>query len=104
MAHRRRSRRVTGETPATAHIIETIGAVVQVGDVLAPLRKTVTAEEAAVFSRTGEFVRNMHDDLEIERAGRLPTLIVQGQQQAGLVGEYCARAFGAAWFAADGSN
>jgi acyl dehydratase len=91
-------RKVTGETPPGARIIETVGADVQVSDVIAPMRKVITAEQAAVFSRIGEFVRNTHDDLEVARAGKLPTLIVQGQQQAGLVGEFLARAFGAAWF------
>jgi acyl dehydratase len=91
-------RKVTGETPLGARIIETIAADVRIGDVIAPMRKVTTAEQAAVFSRIGEFVRNTHDDLEVARAGKLPTLIVQGQQQAGLVGEFLARAFRAAWF------
>jgi len=91
-------RAVTGETPPGARIVERVGAEIRSGDVIAPMRKVITAEQAAVFSRIGEFVRNTHDDLEVARAGKLPTLIVQGQQQAGLVGEFCARAFGAAWF------
>jgi acyl dehydratase len=91
-------RRVTGEVPVGARIVETIGDDARVGDVLAPMEKTITAEQAAVFSRVGEFVRNTHNDLDIARAGQLPIIIVQGQQQAGLVGEYLARAFGAAWF------
>jgi len=91
-------RTVTGETPPGARVVERVGADVRPGDVIAPMRKVITAEQAAVFSRIGEFVRNTHDDLEVARAGKLPTLIVQGQQQAGLVGEFCARAFGAAWF------
>src|ERR1019366_1620207 len=60
--------------------------------------KTTTAEQAALFSRVGEYVRNIHDDLEIARAGGLKVPIVQGQQEAGYVAEYLARAFGAAWF------
>jgi acyl dehydratase len=91
-------RRVTGEVPDGARMVATIGDDVRVGDVLAPMEKTITAEQAAVFSRVGEFVRNTHNDLAIARAGELPTIIVQGQQQAGLIGEYLVRAFGAAWF------
>ncbi len=91
-------RRVSGEVPADARRIETVGHDVRAGDVLAPMTKTVTAEQAAVFSRIGEFVRNTHNDLEVARAGELPTLIVQGQQQAGLMAEYFVRAFGIAWF------
>jgi hypothetical protein len=75
-------RKVTGEIPEGARIVETRGADVRDGDALAPLRKVITAVQTAVFSRIAEFVRNTHDDLEIARAGKLPTLIVQGQQQA----------------------
>jgi len=91
-------RRVTGEVPADARRVETVTADTRVGDVLAPLKKTFTAEQAAVFSRIGEFVRNTHNDLQIAREAKLPTLIVQGQQQYGAAAELMARVFGAAWF------
>ena len=91
-------RKVAGEAPGDARQIETVGENVRAGDVIARMRKVITAEQAAVFSRIGEFVRNTHDDLDVARAGKLPTLIVQGQQQAGLVGEFFARTFGTAWF------
>ncbi|PSC05057.1 hypothetical protein SLNSH_10665 [Alsobacter soli] len=91
-------RRVTGEAPANARRIERAEADLAVGDVLAPLRKEFTAEQTSVFSRVGEYVRNTHNDLEIARKGKLPTLIVQGQQQYGAAAELLARAFGAKWF------
>jgi acyl dehydratase len=91
-------RRVTGEVPADARRIETVGADTRTGDVLVPLEKIFTAEQAAVFSRIGEFVRNTHNDLAVARAAELPTLIVQGQQQYGAAAELMARVFGAAWF------
>lgn len=91
-------RRVTAEVPADARRVETIDTSTRVGDALAPLTKTITAEQAAVFSRIGEYVRNTHNDLEIARAGQLPVLIVQGQQQAGLIAEYLTRTFGKAFF------
>jgi hypothetical protein len=59
--------------------VERVGAEVRAGDVIAPMRKVITAEQAAVFSRIGEFVRNTHDDLEVARAGKLPNPSVQGQ-------------------------
>ena len=93
-------RTVTGETPPDARIIEIVSGDVRPGDVIAPMRKVIRTEQAAVFSRIGEFVRNTHDDLQVARAGKLPTLIVQGQQQAGLVGEFFAHTFGTAWFTA----
>src|SRR5829696_5772048 len=92
------ARRVTGEVGANARQIATVGADVRVGDVLEPLPKTITAEQAAVFSRLGEYVINIHSDLRAARAGQLRVPIVQGQQQAGCVAEFLARAFGTAWF------
>jgi acyl dehydratase len=91
-------KRVTGEVPAGARTIERIDGDTRISDVLSPLAKTVTAEQAAVFSRVGEYVRNTHNDLAIARQGELPVLIVQGQQQAGFVAEFLAGAFGKAWF------
>lgn len=91
-------KRVTGEVPDDARRIGRIDSDTRVGDVLAPLSKTVTAEQAAVFSRVGEYVRNTHNDLQIARDGELPVLIVQGQQQAGLIAELLAGVFGTAWF------
>lgn len=93
-------RRVTGEVPSDARLIDCVTDDVRVGDVLRDVPKIVTAEQAAVFSRIGEYVHNIHNDLRIARAGELPTLIVQGQQQAGLIGEAMVHAFGAAWFSA----
>jgi acyl dehydratase len=91
-------KKVTGDVEPNARIISAIDAGVRVGDVLKPMSKTITAEQAAVFSRTGEYVRNIHDDLAVARAGGLKVLIVQGQQQAGCVAEYLAKVFGVSWF------
>ncbi|MFE2190575.1 hypothetical protein ACFXAQ_06950 [Streptomyces olivaceus] len=80
-------RRVTGEVPPHARVVEALGPDVRAGDVLAPLHKTVTAEQAAVFSRIGEYVRNIHNDIDVARAGGLKVPIVQGQQQFGLLAQ-----------------
>ena len=92
------TKRVTGEIPDGATIIEEILSDVQVNDVLASVDKVVTAEQTAVFSRIGEYVRNTHSDLLVARQGKLRMPIVQGQQQVGLVWEYLTKAFGAPWF------
>ena len=92
------TKRVTGEIPDGAKIIEKISSDVQVGDVLASSDKVITAEQAAVFSRVGEYVRNTHSDLLVAREGKLRMPIVQGQQQAGLVADYLTEAFGIRWF------
>lgn len=91
-------KRVNGEVSADARRIDSIARNVRVGEVLAPIVKTITAEQAAVFSRIGEYVHNIHNDLRIAHAAELPTLIVQGQQQAALIGEMMVRAFGASFF------
>lgn len=80
-------RRVTGEVPEDARVVGTLSPDVRPGDVLAPLHKTVTAEQAAVFSRVGEYVRNIHNDIDAARAGGLRMPIVQGQQQFGVLAQ-----------------
>ncbi|MEQ8403193.1 MAG: hypothetical protein RIB53_05170 [Roseitalea porphyridii] len=90
-------RKVTGEVPADARVIDRIEAGVRAGDVLAPLDKVITAEQAAVFSRIGEFVRNIHSDYTVARQGALRMPIVQGQQQVGVIGKYLTQAFGRHW-------
>ena len=92
------ARAVTGELPAAPHYIDHVDAKTRVGDVIAPLEKTITAEQTAVFSRVGEYVKNTHSDIQVAREGQLRVPIVQGQQQAGVVGELLARVFGKAWF------
>jgi acyl dehydratase len=64
-----------------------------------PVRNAViTQEQATVFSRAGEYVRNIHSDLEVARSGGLRIPIVQGQQQCGLVTALLTRFFGADFF------
>jgi len=92
------TKRVTGHTDPSARRILTVQRNIRVGDVLAPHAVTITAEQAAVFSRIGEYVRNIHNDLAIARAAKLDVPIVQGQQQAGLLAGYLAQRFGISWF------
>lgn len=90
-------RPVTGDVPEGSRTVDTlIGA--RVGDVLAPLIRTVTFEQAAVFSRLGEYVTNIHDDLATARKGGLRQPIVQGAQQFGLFAQLLVHAFGATFF------
>jgi hypothetical protein len=70
----------------------------QVGAAIAPTTKVITLEQAAVFSRVGEYVRNAHNDLEIARSGGLRVPIVQGQQQMCLLLGSLTRVFGKLWF------
>lgn len=90
--------RVTGEHDPAIEPVLCVDSAVRPGTGLIPLRKEVTFEQMAVFSRLGEFVRNIHNDLTIARDAGLTLPIVQGQQQVCYLAELCARVFGAAWF------
>lgn len=88
--------RVTGEVPADSPPFD--AGHPAAGQLIGPLIKTITTEQAAVFSRIGEYVRNIHNDLGLARAGGLRVPIVQGQQQFGVVAELLTRSFGAVFF------
>lgn len=91
-------RRVSGEVPENARVVDVLDGDVRVGDVLAPLPKTITAEQAAVFSRIGEYVRNIHNDIAVARSGGLRMPIVQGQQQVGVLAQLLTLRSGQAFF------
>jgi hypothetical protein len=93
-------RRITGEFDGTLPLVERIDSVAAAvsGTGLVPLGKEITQEQMSVFSRCGEYVRNIHNDLSIARAGGLRIPIVQGQQQVCYVAELLTRVFGARWF------
>ena len=91
-------KRVTGEVPENARYIESVEEGVKAGDVLGPLKKTITAEQAAVFSRIGEFVKNVHNDLATARKGNLRIPIVQGVQFFCTLTELLTKVFGKALF------
>jgi acyl dehydratase len=74
------------------------GPGLRLGSPLAPLRTTITQEQASVFSRSGEYVRNAHNDLAIARHGGLRIPIVQGQQQLCVVLTLMTHVFGAHWY------
>ena len=94
------ARRVTGEhdtqLPMAERLQLHIGAPPGTG--LVPLTKEATQEQMSVFSRCGEYVRNIHNDLQIAQQGGLRVPIVQGQQQVCWLAELLTRVFGTAWF------
>ncbi|MBK0868927.1 hypothetical protein INP57_19140 [Saccharopolyspora sp. HNM0986] len=71
---------------------------VRPGAPLPLLHVTITQEQASVFSRCGEYVRNTHSDLAVARASGLRIPIVQGQQQCGLITGMLTRFFGSSMF------
>lgn len=91
-------KKVSGEVPKDARYIVEVPEDLKCGDALVPLKKTITAEQAAVFSRVGEFVINIHNNLETARVGNLRIPIVQGAQFFCTLTELMTRAFGADFF------
>jgi acyl dehydratase len=89
---------VTGEVDETIPRLVKAGTGMIAGMSLAPLRQVVTQEQASVFSRCGEYVRNVHNDLDRARAAGLRVPIVQGQQQVCLLLALLTSVFGQAWF------
>lgn len=92
------TRRVTGEFDTTLPLVDRLGAGVRPGMGLVPLRKEVTAEQMSVFSRIGEFVTNIHNDLRTARQAGLAVPIVQGQQLVCHLAELLRRSFHLSWF------
>lgn len=91
-------RRVTGTVAPDASRAARLRDDVAVGDALEPMRKTITVEQAAVFSRIGEYVRTTHNDLGIAREAGLRVPLVQGQHLVGVLAELLTAAFGEGLF------
>ncbi|WP_150463188.1 MaoC family dehydratase [Nesterenkonia ebinurensis] len=92
------AKRVTGEIPAGARTITPGEPDPRSGDVLEPLEKTIAADQAAVFSRIGEYVKNFHNDFRIARQGQLRAPVVQGLQIYGVLTELLVGHFGQSFF------
>jgi acyl dehydratase len=97
-AGRGTGRRVSDEYDTSLPLARSLGGATPPGTGLEPLHKELTFEQMAVFSRTGEFVTNIHNDLGTARAGGLTVPIVQGQQLVCYLTELLTRGFGAEWF------
>lgn len=90
--------RVSGEYDTSLPLVERLHPQVAPGSGLVPLSKEATVEQMAVFSRLGEFVRNIHNDRDKARSAGLDVPILQGQQQVCYLAELMARCFGRDWF------
>ncbi len=91
-------RRVTGDFDVTLPLVERLGARVVPGMGLLPIQKEATLEQMAVFSRIGECVTNIHNDLQVARAAGLTVPIVQGQQLVCYLTGLLTRTYGLSWF------
>lgn len=90
--------RVDGEFDRGLAPVRLLGDGAAPGMGLAPITKEVTQEQMSVFSRIGEYVYNIHDDLRTARAAGLDVPLVQGQQQVCHLAELLTGAFGPSWF------
>lgn len=68
------------------------------GAELRPLVKIPQQDQVSVYSRTDEFVRDIHTDLDIARQHGYAGTIVQGLQQSAYLIELATRFFGVSWF------
>ena len=89
---------VTGDYDPDLPYVVKAGSGLRSGMPLAPLNRVITAEQAAVFSRLGEYVVNIHNNIDRAREAGLNIPIIQGQQQACVLLELLTRLFGKAWF------
>jgi acyl dehydratase len=90
--------RVTGQYDQSLPMASRLDASARPGTGLLPLPKEISLEQMAVFSRIGEGVTNIHNDLATARRAGLKVPIVQGQQLVCYLAELLTRCFGAAWF------
>lgn len=97
-AGRTPGRRVSDEYDTSLPLVDALGGAAVPGMGLEPLAKEITFEQMAVFSRMGEFVTNIHNDLATARAADLAVPIVQGQQLVCYLAELLTRVFGTMWF------
>jgi len=92
------ARRVTGTFRPELGFVQKVTAGLLPGTALVPEQHHITQAQMSLFSRAGEYVKNIHNDLEIARAGGLDRPIVQGQQLACLLLGFLSRRFGWRWF------
>jgi acyl dehydratase len=91
-------RRVTGDFDSSLPLVERLDASAVPGMGLLPIQKDVLPEQMALFSRIGEYVTNIHNDLRSARAANLNAPIVQGQQLVCNLAQLLTRAYGLPWF------
>lgn len=90
--------RVSTEIDSTIQVMTSVLDPLAVGAGILPLRKETTLEQAAVFSRYGEGVINIHNSLQRAHEVGLAVPIVQGQQLVCFIVELLTRTFGYYWF------
>lgn len=96
-AHTTARRRIDGVVEQGAEVLHTAGVGVRPGLRLPNREVEITLEQMALFSRSGEMVNNIHNDLRKAQAAGLERPIAQGQFLLCLMSSLVEGAFGAAW-------
>lgn len=91
-------KRVSGTAAPDARYLAHVTDDIRVGDAVTPTEKCITAEQAAVYSRVGEFITNIHNNREMARRGNLNIPIVQGAQMFCTLTHLLSTFFGKAFF------
>jgi len=87
----------TGFRPDRPRLSCLVGEMLEADLGLVPLKKRPTQAQMAVFSRIGDWVSNIHNDLQKARRAGLAVPIVQGQQLFCYAIELLTKAIGPAW-------
>lgn len=90
--------RVSAEYDETIPLVVTAADGLTAGAGLVPIAKETTLEQVAVFSRYGEGVVNIHNNVAAAKTSGLVVPIVQGQQLVCYLVELLTRVFGYYWF------
>ncbi|WP_067725026.1 MaoC family dehydratase [Oceanobacillus damuensis] len=89
---------VTGEYDKSLEPIEKANGEIRIGRSLFPVKKQITPEQAAVYSFVGDYLENIHNNLNYARKSDLDFPIVQALQQVGYLIEMLVDFFECNWF------
>ncbi len=95
---KRPARRVEGKFRSDVGFADRVGSHTAAGTPLRPLQYHVTPSQVSLFSRAGEYVRNIHNDLQKAREAGLDRPLIQGQHMVCLISRLLTQACGASWF------
>lgn len=90
--------RVQGNFRTDVGFADSVDYQTAAGTPLRPLHYRVSPAQVSLFSRAGEYVRNIHNDMEKATGAGLDRPLIQGQQLVCLLSRLLTRACGPAWF------
>lgn len=90
-------RRIDPTVDSTDLPIRSVTSAAKIGDWVSSEPQMVTFEQAALYSRLGEYVLSIHGDVATAQKAGLKRPIVQGQQQMCIFIDNLMRCFGSSW-------